>query len=77
MSENDELGDPLVSKEHILAFEWLSEDDLNYINQISLRINDLLSGLLRAVGIKLVDLKIEYGKIWNEDKQKEIVLVMK
>ena len=73
--KNDELGDPLVSKEHILAFEWLSEDDLNYINQISLRINDLLSGLFRAVGIKLVDFKIEYGKIWNEDKtKKEIVL---
>ena len=73
--KNDELGDPLVSKEHILAFEWLSEDDLNYINQISLRINDLLSGLFRAVGIKLIDFKIEYGKIWNEDKtKKEIVL---
>ena len=73
--KNDELGDPLVSKEHILAFEWLSEGDLSYINQTSLRINDLLSGLFRAVGIKLIDFKIEYGKIWNEDKtKKEIVL---
>jgi len=73
--KNDELGDPLVSKEHILAFEWVSEDDLNYINQTSLRINDLLSGLFRAVGIKLIDFKIEYGKIWNEDKtKKEIIL---
>ena len=42
---------------------------------MSLRINDILSGIFRAVGIKLVDFKIEYGKTWNkENEKKEIVL---
>ena len=42
---------------------------------MTLRINDLLIGLFRGIGIKLVDFKIEYGKTWNKDtEQNEIVL---
>ena len=42
---------------------------------MTLRINDLLTGMFRSIGIKLVDFKIEYGKIWNKDAEKnEIVL---
>ena len=42
---------------------------------MTLRINDLLVGLFRGIGIKLVDFKIEYGKTWNKDlNEKEIVL---
>ena len=43
---------------------------------MTLRINDLLTGIFRGIGIKLVDFKIEYGKSWNKDKkEKEIILV--
>ena len=38
------------------------------------RINDLLIGMFRGIGIKLVDFKIEYGKTWNNDTKEEIVL---
>ena len=42
---------------------------------MTFRINDILIGMFRAIGIKLVDFKIEYGKTWNKDtKKKEIVL---
>ena len=42
---------------------------------MTLRINDLLIGMFRGIGIKLVDFKIEYGKAWNKDiEEKEIVL---
>ena len=42
---------------------------------MTLRINDLLTGMFRAIGIKLVDFKLEYGKAWNKDtEKKEIVL---
>ena len=42
---------------------------------MTLRINDLLLGLFRGIGVKLVDFKIEYGKVWNKDtEEKEIVL---
>jgi phosphoribosylaminoimidazole-succinocarboxamide synthase len=73
--KNDELGDPIISKEHIYAFEWATEKEIEIIDNMSFRINDLLQGIFRGVGIKLVDFKIEYGRVWNENKEiKEIIL---
>ena len=73
--KKDELNDPLISKEHIYSFGWATENEIKIIDNMTLRINDLLSGMFRAVGIKLVDFKIEYGKAWNKDTdKKEIVL---
>jgi phosphoribosylaminoimidazole-succinocarboxamide synthase len=73
--KNDELGDPLISKEHIYSFEWASEREIKIIDKMSLRINDILQGIFRGVGIKLVDFKLEYGKFWNKGKDiNEIIL---
>ena len=73
--KKDELEDPLVSKEHIFAFGWANENEIKEIDKTTLRINDLLLGMFRGIGIKLVDFKIEYGKAWNRDlKESEIVL---
>ena len=73
--KNDELGDPIIAKEHVYAFEWATEEEINIIDKISFKINDILQGLFRGVGIKLVDFKIEYGRIWNKDKEiNEIIL---
>ena len=74
--KNDTLGDPIISKEHIYAFEWATEKEIRNIDKISLRANDLLQGIFRGVGIKLVDFKIEYGRVWNKTKEtNEIILV--
>ena len=74
--KKDELQDPLVSKEHIFSFGWATEDEIKLIDTMTLRINDLVTGIFRGIGIKLVDFKIEYGKAWNkETKEKEIILV--
>jgi len=52
-----------------------SKDEIKQIDKMTLRINDILSGLFRGIGIKLIDFKIEYGKVWNKDKsENEIVL---
>jgi phosphoribosylaminoimidazole-succinocarboxamide synthase len=73
--KNDELGDPLIAKEHIYNFDWAEEKDIKQIDKMTLRINDILRGLFSGIGIKLVDFKLEYGKVWNENKDdKEIVL---
>ena len=73
--KKDELQDPIVSKEHIYSFGWATEEDIQTIDKMTLRINDILLGLFRGIGIKLVDFKIEYGKTWNKDlEKKEIVL---
>ena len=73
--KNDELGDPLISKEHINSFEWANAKEIESIDKMSLRINDILQGIFRGVGIKLVDFKLEYGRAWNKDKEvNEVIL---
>ena len=74
--KKDELNDPLVSKEHIFSFGWATKDEINTIDSMTLRINDILVGLFRGVGIKLVDFKIEYGKTWNKDTVKKDILLV-
>ena len=65
--KDDKLGDPLVSEEHITAFNWASPQEIDDIMAATLRINDFLSGLFSAVGIMLVDFKIEFGRVWEND----------
>jgi len=73
--KDDGLGDPLIAKEHIYAFGWSTKDEINKIDEMTFRINDILQGMFRGVGIKLVDFKLEYGRVWDKDKEKfEIVL---
>ncbi|MGB0671476.1 MAG: phosphoribosylaminoimidazolesuccinocarboxamide synthase [Rhodospirillales bacterium] len=71
--KSDELGDPMVTEEHITAFGWASPQDLDDIMALSLRINDFLTGLFLGIGIRLVDFKIEFGRLWEGD-QMRIVL---
>ncbi len=65
--KNDELNDPMVSEEHITAFGWANPPELDEIMTLAIRINDFLSGLFLAVGIRLVDFKIETGRLWEND----------
>ncbi len=71
--KNDELGDPLISREHILAFNWMNKIELNWIDEEIRRINDFLQGMFRGVGIKLVDFKVEFGRI-EKNGNKQIIL---
>ncbi|PTW49937.1 MULTISPECIES: phosphoribosylaminoimidazolesuccinocarboxamide synthase [Rhodovulum] len=71
--KDDGLGDPLVTEEHIIAFGWAGQQDLDDIVALALRVNDFLSGIMVAVGIKLVDFKIEIGRIWEGDFMRLVV----
>jgi len=71
--KDDKLGDPLVTEEHIIAFNWAAQQDIDDIIALALRVNDFLSGLFAGIGIKLVDFKIETGRIWDNDYQRIIV----
>ena len=66
--KNDNLGDPLISREHILNFRWLNEIELDLINEQCLRINDFLQGMFRGIEIKLIDFKLEFGKSKSDGK---------
>ena len=71
--KNDELGDPLISTEHILAFKWMDDFEIDFVNNELARINDFLQGMFRGVGIKLVDFKVEFGRLEKNGK-KDIIL---
>ena len=61
--KNDELGDPLIAREHIYAFNWANPIQLDYITKQCHRINDFMQGMFRGIGIKLVDFKLEFGTV--------------
>ena len=63
--KSDELGDPMVLEEHITAFRWATHQELDEMLSMSLRINDFLSGLFFALGIKLIDFKLEFGRLYE------------
>lgn len=71
--KDDKLGDPFVSEEHIMAFGWAAQQDLDDMVALALRVNDFMSGVMLAVGIKLVDFKIEIGRVWDNDYQRLVV----
>ncbi len=66
--KSDDLGDPMIGEEHITAFNWASPQELDEIVQLSLRINDFLSGLFYGIGIRLVDFKLEFGRLYEDDQ---------
>ncbi len=72
--KNDKLGDPMISEEHVTCFGWATPQDLDEIMQMSLRINDFLTGLFLGIGIKLIDFKLEFGRLYDENDQMRIVL---
>jgi phosphoribosylaminoimidazole-succinocarboxamide synthase len=71
--KNDELGDPLIAEEHITAFNWATSQELDDMISLTLRVNDFLSGMFAAVGIRLVDFKLEYGRLYEGDMVRTVL----
>ncbi len=71
--KKDELGDPMVSEEHITAFGWANNQDLDDMVQLALRSNDFLCGLFLGVGLKLIDFKLEFGRLWEEEEMRIVL----
>ncbi len=65
--KDDKLGSPFVSEEHIIAFNWANQQDLDDIVALALRVNDFLSGVMLGVGVRLMDFRIEAGRVWEGD----------
>ncbi|WP_455374133.1 phosphoribosylaminoimidazolesuccinocarboxamide synthase [Limibacillus halophilus] len=71
--KSDELGDPLVAEEHVLAFNWASPQELDEIVALTVRVNDYLSGLFLGIGLKLVDFKLEFGRLWEGEEMRVVL----
>ena len=71
--KDDKLSDPMVSEEHITAFNWAATQEIDDMMALTLRVNDYLCGMFGAVGITLVDFKVEYGRVWEGDFSRVIL----
>ncbi|MDZ4777025.1 MAG: phosphoribosylaminoimidazolesuccinocarboxamide synthase [Alphaproteobacteria bacterium] len=71
--KNDALEDPMVAEEHITAFNWASTQEIDDIMALTLRVNDYLFGMFAAVGIKLIDFKIEFGRLYEGDMVRTVI----
>lgn len=65
--KDDSLGDPLVAEEHIACFGWATQEEMQDISSMAIRINDFLCGMFAAIGIRLVDFKLEFGRLFDGD----------
>lgn len=72
--KDDALGDPLIAEEHVTAFGWASPAELDEMIAQALRVNDFMIGMFFAIGIKLVDFKIEFGRFWDAENQLRVIL---
>ena len=65
--KNDALNDPMVSEEHITAFGWANPQEIDDIMGLAIRVNDFMAGLFAGIGIRLVDFKLEFGRLFDGD----------
>ena len=63
----------MVTEEHITAFGWATPQEIDDIMALAVRVNDFLSGLFLGVGIRLVDFKMECGRLWEGDMMRMVV----
>ncbi len=71
--KDDKLGDPLVTEEHVIAFNWATQQDIDDMIALALRVNDFMTGLMYGIGVRLIDFKIEVGRVFDGDYQRLIV----
>ena len=63
----------MVSEEHITAFGWATPQEIDDIMALAIRVNDFLTGLFLGIGIRLVDFKIECGRLFENEMMRIIL----
>lgn len=61
--KNDELGDPLMNAYHAIALKLATRDEIENIKKMAFTVNDTLKEYFLGLNIKLVDFKIEFGRL--------------
>jgi phosphoribosylaminoimidazole-succinocarboxamide synthase len=57
-----------VNENQMLAFEWVTKDELKSIKAMALRVHDFLTGLFIQAEIRLVSCSLEFGKVFNGEE---------
>ncbi|PWM40744.1 MAG: phosphoribosylaminoimidazolesuccinocarboxamide synthase [Clostridiales bacterium] len=63
--KNDDLHDPLINDDHALALGLASEEEIKCIREMAFKVNDVLRAYFKTLGVKLVDFKLEFGRLGN------------
>ena len=71
--KKDELGNPMISEEHITAFGWATPPEIDDMLALTLRINDYLTGLFFGIGLRLIDFRLEFGRLWGQDDMRIVL----
>jgi phosphoribosylaminoimidazole-succinocarboxamide synthase len=71
--KKDELGDPMVTEEHITSFGWANPAEIDDMVAMTLRTNDFLNGLFAGAGIRLIDFKLEFGRLFDGDMVRTVL----
>ena len=61
--KNDDLGDPLINRYHALALKLASREELETIQTLAFRVNEVLKAYFLGLGMTLVDFKLEFGRL--------------
>ena len=64
--KNDELGDPLLNRYHIMVLDLARVNELDEIEHISFCVNQILLNFLKSKNINLIDFKLEFGRDDND-----------
>ncbi|WP_226671668.1 phosphoribosylaminoimidazolesuccinocarboxamide synthase [Rossellomorea aquimaris] len=60
--KDDDLGDPLITDDHIDFLEIATREERAEIREMALGVNEVLQGIFKEAGVTLVDFKLEFGK---------------
>ncbi len=64
--KDDDLGDPLMNDYHAIALDIITSEELDYIYEQASKVNKILTEFFLKQDIKLVDFKLEFGKLNGE-----------
>jgi len=63
--KNKDLNYPIINETQITSFGWLTKEEIQTLKLKALRVHDFLSGLFASAGIRLVDVQLEFGRVFN------------
>jgi phosphoribosylaminoimidazole-succinocarboxamide synthase len=66
--KNGDLNYPIINEHQIYSFSWLSKKEIKNLKKVAIRVHDFLTGLFAGIGIRLVDIKLEFGRVFNGEE---------
>ena len=61
--KNDDLHDPLMNVYHAIALKLATKEEIEIIKNYAFKINSILKQYFLNIGVKLIDFKLEFGKL--------------